>query len=123
MNDGRFKPGNQAAKGNTMAPTVFEGRKLTKVVYESILQKYLGFTLAMVQAAMTAPETPAIDLIVLSILSKAMKHGDPNRAEFLLSRLVGKTNDSKEPDKSSDMDSKVKSLVEAIACIAVSQKS
>ena len=122
-NNGRFKPGNQVAKGNTVAPTVFEGRKMTRVVYEAILQKYMGYTLKQVQDSMAHPETPSIDLLVLSILSKAMKHGDPVRAEFLLSRLVGPTKDSKEPEKTDTSDEKIKGLIEAIACIAQSQKS
>lgn len=87
----RFKKGNQYAKGNTIAPQIFEGRKLTKLVYEEILHKYTNKPLRELQKLMADPgDTPAIEMLVVSILAKAMATGDHQRAEFLLSRLVPK---------------------------------
>lgn len=86
----KFQKGNQAAKGNFVAPKIYEGRRLTRVIYEEILHKYLHCTKAELEAIGKDPNTTAIELLVVSVMAKAITNGDDKRVEFLLARLLGK---------------------------------
>lgn len=90
----KFQKGNQAAKGQFIAPKVYEGRRLTRVLYEEILHKYLHMSKRDLERIVSDPgDTPAIELLVISILAKALTGGDDKRGEFLIARLVGKVPD------------------------------
>lgn len=70
-----------------------EARKLTRLEFERIVNKYLFMTMRDIRKSMedqTAKEcTPMLDLIVISILQKALIEGDEKRFNFLLDRTIG----------------------------------
>jgi len=86
----RLKKGDKIRKGKYVAPTVFEGRKLTKTMFEEIIYKYMNYSHEQLKKVLTDPgETPAIELMVISIMARAIGSGDTIRSEFLLRRTVG----------------------------------
>lgn len=60
---------------------------------ESILYKYMGANVESLQLAMKDPATPSIELIVIKIITEAIRTGDNQRLEFLLQRTIGKITD------------------------------
>ena len=85
-----LKKGDKLRKGHYIAPAVFEGRKLTKTMFEEIIYKYMDKTKAELEALLKNPgTTPAIELMVLNIMVRAIANGDVMRSEFLLRRSIG----------------------------------
>lgn len=70
-------------------PDLKEIDKLTKDSYSRLLAKYMGLDREALEAIALDPKTPALDLIVVSIISKAIKNGDNARLEALLQRSIG----------------------------------
>ncbi len=70
-----------------------KARKMNKIMFEAILQKYIYCTRAELITAYKAPDTPAIDLCVISVLKESATRGDQKRLEFILDRLIGKVKD------------------------------
>ena len=87
-----FKKGEvNNPKGRPRLPAhVKEARKLNKVKFEEILQKYVTHNLKGLKDALNDPDTPAIELAVVKILHESIKTGDQRRLEFILDRLIGK---------------------------------
>lgn len=118
----KFQKGNQYAKGNQIAPQFYEGRKLTKMLYEEILHKYMHKNLNELRAIIANPgETPSIDMMVISILAKCISQGDPNRAEFLLSRLVAKVPQQVQVEDVTDKE-RIKSMADELLKVAQKPK-
>ena len=85
-----LKKGDKIRKGKFVAPEVFEGRKLTKTMFEEIIYKYMNKTKAELETLIKNPgNTPAIELLVLNIMARAIANGDTMRSEFLLRRSIG----------------------------------
>lgn len=81
--------------GNPKGPTplpedIKETRKLTQIEFERIANKYLFARKDEIAKSSADPNTPVIELLVGSIIHKAVVEGDERRLDFLLSRLVGK---------------------------------
>jgi hypothetical protein len=70
-------------------PEIKQARRLSRIRFEEILQKYLHSTLEEMKAAIADPKTDAIELIVLRIMIEGIKKGDEKRLGFLLDRLLG----------------------------------
>jgi hypothetical protein len=111
-----LKKGDKIRKGKYMAPSVFEGRKITKVMWEEALYKYMHKTHIELKQLLQDPgQTPAFELMVISILTRAIGGGDPVRAEFLLKRMIGpvvekielETNDVSDQAKTEQLASKI----------------
>lgn len=89
-----LKKGDKIRKGKFMSPAVFEGRKVTKVMFEEAIYKYMHKSHQELKELMTNPgDTPAFELMVVGILARAVIQGDVTRAEFLLNRIIGKVKD------------------------------
>ena len=57
---------------------------------EACIYKYSEHTKDEMLRALKHPDTPALDLVVLNILTKAITKGDQQRLGFLLDRTIGK---------------------------------
>ncbi len=89
-----FQKGNKLGKDRYMPEGLLAQRRLTRVRLEEILQKYLGTPLTKLKELIKDPgDTPAIELIIVSVLAKSITHGDQHRLEFLLNRIIGKVPD------------------------------
>lgn len=67
-------------------------RKLTRVEFERVANKYLYMNFFDIQKAMN-PENkmniPVLDYMILSVMYHAIKEGDQKRLDFLLDRTIG----------------------------------
>lgn len=89
-----FEPGNQVNKGmEKITSEDKQARELTTLEFMRVANQYIHSTVLELKQAMTHPDTKAIDIIVIKILVKAAEHGDQNRLEFILNRLLGKVPD------------------------------
>lgn len=66
-----------------------ESRALNRIEFERIVNRYLYMTAEEIVAAAESPNTPAIDLMVASIVKRAVMEGDHMRCEFILKRMIG----------------------------------
>ncbi len=87
-----FQPGQS---GNPNGPTpipedIKQARKLNQIEFERIANKFLFMNRKEIADHVNKPETPALELLVGSIVSKAVSTGDQVRLNFLLDRLIGK---------------------------------
>ncbi len=87
-----FKKGNKANPyGRPKTPPDLKAaRQLTRVKLEILINKYLALGKIEILKIMANPETPSIDVMICSIISKAVSHGDEKRLDFILDRLIGK---------------------------------
>lgn len=90
-----FQPGQSGnpAGGPKTPEDLKEARKLTKLEFERIVNQYLFEKEIDLQELRTRPGTRMIDLLIASIMDKALVHGDDRRLTFLLDRLIGKVKD------------------------------
>lgn len=65
-------------------------RRLSIGKFRELLAYYLNRSLEELQDIIKRPHTPAIDVLIISILIKAIKEADTNRANFFLDRLYGR---------------------------------
>lgn len=84
-----FEPGNQAAK-DRLPGDIKAARKLTKVEFERLVNKFIWLDAAGLKAAAEDAECTAFERMVGAIIVKAIEGGDSQRLEFLLNRLIGK---------------------------------
>jgi hypothetical protein len=89
--DSQFKPGNKGGPGRPQMPDdVRQAKTLTQAALELALSKYLLMNLEELKKAKADPETPMIDLLIISVVMHGISRGDQNRVDFLMNRLVGK---------------------------------
>jgi len=116
----RLKKGDKIRKGKFVAPEVFEVRKLTKTMFEEIIYKYMHKTHDELKELIRNPnQTPAIELMVISIMARAIGQGDTLRSEFLLRRSIGVVTEKMEVKTEDVSDSKqtealAQKLIEAL---------
>ena len=65
-------------------------RELTQAEFTRVSNKYLQMSSEEIEAIVKEPSTPMLELMVASIISKAVIYGDQNRLNLLLDRLIGK---------------------------------
>lgn len=65
-------------------------RKLTAIEFERAVNRYLFEDRSVVAKAAADPNTPVIELLITSILHKAVSQGDEKRLGFFLDRLLGR---------------------------------
>lgn len=70
-----------------------KARKLTADKFEMAVNRFLFGTKEEIAEASRNPETKVIDLLIASILHKAIVGGDEKRLQFVLDRLIGKVKD------------------------------
>ncbi len=88
-----FAPGNALGGRPRLPGDVKEARRLTQIDLERTVNKYIYHDKDELKAAAAEPGTSMLDLIVISILAKAVQGGDPTRLDFLLNRVIGKVQD------------------------------
>ena len=97
-NPQNLKPWPKGVSGNPrgaglIGEDIRKARQLTASKFTEITTKYLGMTKEQLIEATKAPGTPALELMVAQIMSKAIINGDQTRLNFLLDRLIGKVPD------------------------------
>lgn len=90
-----FTPG---ASGNPSGrpptpPDVKEAQRLTRAQFIAVASKYIGKTKSEIVQAANDPSTPALEIMMASVISKAITQGDHARLNFILDRLIGKVVD------------------------------
>lgn len=65
-------------------------RILNRIAFERICNQYLHLSKDELEDIVRRKETPVIELMVASVVIKAIKSGDQHRLNFLLDRLIGK---------------------------------
>lgn len=70
-----------------------EARKLTVQEFERLANKYLWMTMKDIERITSDKEkaraTPAIEMMIISIMNKGLIEGDTKRLDFLLERTIG----------------------------------
>jgi len=64
-----------------------EARKFTRIEMERVLNRYIHMTKSEIIRAAQDPMTPALELMIASLISKGTNEGDYRRISFLLDRL------------------------------------
>lgn len=87
-----FKPGQSGnPNGRPMLPAdVKQLRELTAIEFTRVVNKYLEMTKSQITEAVQDPKTPALELMVATIMHKAVVGGDHYRLGFILDRCIGK---------------------------------
>ena len=83
---------------NALPPELKEARSMNANKVETILYKYMGCTADELNLTMKEKSTPAIELLVVSILMTAIQSGDHQKLNFLLERTIGKVIDKSQVD-------------------------
>ncbi len=112
-----FQPGNSGGPGQPKIPEeIREARKLNRLEFERILNKYIYVQLGDLHKIIKDPTTPVIDGVVCKILVKGFNDGDPRRLEFVIDRLIGKIKEQEDPKDTaiSTKDAMIESLVQMI---------
>lgn len=78
---------------NALPPELKNARLENANKVEATLYKYMSSPIEVLQAVMKDPTTPSIELIVIKIITEAIKTGDQQRLNFLLDRTIGKVTD------------------------------
>jgi len=73
-----------------LPPEIKEAIKMTRAQFAELLVKYLGLSLLELSEVNKKLDTPALDKIVIAIISNAIKKGDQQRLDFLINRIIGK---------------------------------
>lgn len=84
-----FRPGQSGnQRGAPVLPAdIVEARKLNRTELERVLNKYIYMTKAEIVRAAQSPDTPAMELMIASLISKGTNEGDPRRLGFLFEYL------------------------------------
>lgn len=92
-----FEKGNTAGMGR---PKLTEEEKvvnkLTRRKFQSVVREYLDSSREDLVKLMADPNTPTLDLMVVSVMSKAIKTGDEKKINWFLEQLFGKLKETKE---------------------------
>lgn len=91
----RFKPGQSGnPNGRPKLPDdIRQIRKVNKTEIERVMNKFLSMTKSEISQLVNDQDTPALEIMLASIIVKATTHGDHQRLNFILDRLVGKVKD------------------------------
>lgn len=93
-----FEPGHSGNPGGRpkLPDDVKAAAKLNKASVELALNRFLSLDRSGIRKALSEPTTPAVDLLIGSVLERAISEGDYRTLEFFLQRLVGKVHDKVE---------------------------
>ena len=94
-----WKPGET---GHQLPSDLRRARRLNKVEFERIANKYFYSSKEEIAKAMSEEGVPAIEFAVCKVIVEAAKHGDTKRLSFLLDRLLGKPKESIEISRPKD---------------------
>lgn len=90
-----LKPWQPGESGNpsgrpALPEDIKEARKLNAVELERTLNKIIWMKKGEIKTLISDPDTPAFESLIASIVVKGISGGDHMRAEWVVSRLVGK---------------------------------
>lgn len=93
-----WEPGQSGnPRGRPRVPKELKGIKaLSPNLLGKLITKYGGMDRDKLRLKAADPRTPALDLMIISIITKAIKDGDYTRLNFLLDRTIGKVKEVKE---------------------------
>lgn len=87
-----FQPGqsgNPAGRPATVSEELREAKKLLRDQFELTVIECAKLTFPELDKLIQDPTTPALKLMVASVMVKGVSLGDPGRMSFFLDRLVG----------------------------------
>lgn len=85
-----FLKGNKARLGKGTPEDIKELRALTRDSWERSANKAIHMSIEDLLEVKKNPKTTALDMMIVSVLIKAIKDGDEKRLNFFLDRLIGK---------------------------------
>lgn len=93
-----FEPGKSGNPDGRppLAPKVRKLKKLNQKEFISLVSKYMRKTFSDLETLAQDPETNALDLMVISLITNTIRAGDYNRLNFLLDRTIGKVKEKHE---------------------------
>lgn len=111
-----WKPGQSGNPGGAkpVPLDVKAARSLTIIEFTRIVNVLLYMTREEIQKVAADPKTPAMEVMIASILGKAITGADYMRANFLLDRIIGKAVDP--IDVTTGGDKVHASLAEMVLC-------
>src|SRR5690606_2138338 len=86
---GKFKKGH-VGLNKPLNVEIVQARRMTRAKFEAAANKYLFMSRGEIEAISKDPSTTMLDLMIISLITKAIKDGDEKRFDFLLDRLIGK---------------------------------
>jgi hypothetical protein len=89
--------GNPGGKPAT-PKDIKEARSMGRIEFERLLNKFIHMDRATLSEYVKRPDATAMELLIASIVSKAITGGDHLRANFVLDRLIGKVADNLNSD-------------------------
>lgn len=89
---GGFKKGNPGGPGRPrVTPEELAQTRLTSTRFKAALRKYLNLSMPEIMALLKDPTTKSLDLMILSVLARAIKDGDEKRLGWILEKLFGRS--------------------------------
>jgi hypothetical protein len=85
-----FKPGKPGGGRPALPPEIKEARKLNQFEVEMSLSNHLRMNRAEISRVIKDPDSRMLDILVASIIAKAVQTGDAARLDFILNRTIGK---------------------------------
>lgn len=86
-----FKKGHPGGPGRPpIDPETKAARHLNHATVTAAIQRYYNLSLAELQALFVSKDTPSGDLMIISVMIKAIKEGDYKRLDMLLNRSCGR---------------------------------
>lgn len=97
-------------KGQSGNPSGVPKALLTKTAVELVFQSLTKRTPEELEIIKANPATPALEVMIASIILRAIKDGDPMRLQFLLDRAVGRIPPPVLPDERAIVREEIQSL-------------
>lgn len=90
--DTKFKKGQSGnPSGRTkLSPEIKAAKRMNEIEFRELLYKYLQMPVGKIKTLAKDPTIKSLDMIVLSVITGAIKYSDHARLGFLLDRLIGK---------------------------------
>jgi len=82
-----YKPGQSGNPGGRPKDAI-DRKKV-----DAIMNKFSHLSRAQLEAKVNSPETTMLELMIASVMVRAVKDGDASRLNFLLDRSIGKVKD------------------------------
>lgn len=91
----KFEKGNKKGRGRPRKdPELVEVQKINRDIVEARLVSFMTMTREGLKAVIDNPATSMLDLMVASLVQKAIKEGDHQRLGFLFDRVIGKVKEN-----------------------------
>ena len=104
-----FEKGNKKGQGNGRPKTSPEEKKLSRLTrnkFNTIVRTYLDLNREELKKVATNTKTPALDLMVVSVMNRAITTGDEKKMNWFLEQLFGRLKENKKIELSGSLDSR-----------------